>query len=86
MTFIPFMMIVSAAVDMSNAVRMKAELQAAADSGVLASATALASGENDSDKTQIANKAFNANLSPKLLSTLTATPIPPSTFPPSRCT
>ena len=47
MTFIPFMMFVSAAVDMSNAVRMKAELQAAADSGVLASATAIASGEDE---------------------------------------
>ena len=81
MTFVPFMMFVSAAVDMSNAVRMKAELQAAADSGVLASATALASGENDSDKTQTANDAFYANLSSKLLSTLTATPITTVDFP-----
>jgi len=81
LTFVPFMMFVSAAVDMSNAVRMKAELQAAADSGVLASATALASGESDSNKTKVANNAFYANLSPKLLATLTATPVTTVDFP-----
>ncbi len=75
MTFIPFMMFVSAAVDMSNAVRMKAELQAAADSGVLASATALSTGESYTNKHKLANQAFYANLSPKLLASLTATPV-----------
>jgi len=81
LTFVPFMMFVSAAVDMSNAVRMKAELQAAADSGVLASATALASGESDTDKKKIADNGFYANLSPKLLATLTATPVTTVDFP-----
>jgi Flp pilus assembly protein TadG len=73
-TFIPFCMFTSAAVDMANAVRMKAELQSATDAAVLASATALASGESDSDKTKIADDTFYANMSPKLLASLTATP------------
>ena len=81
LAFIPFLMMTSAAVDMSNAVRMKAELQAAADAGVLASATALASGESDTDKKALANKAFYANLSPKLLASLTATPQTTIDFP-----
>ncbi len=81
LSFIPFLMMTSAAVDMSNAVRMKAELQAAADAGVLASATALAEGKSDSNKEEIANKVFNANLSPKLLASLTATPHTTVDFP-----
>jgi len=75
MAFIPFMMFTTAAVDMSNAIRMKAELQSAADAAVLASATALSTGSSDSDKIKIADDAFYANLSPKLLASLTATPV-----------
>ena len=75
MAFIPFMMFTSAAVDMANAVRMKAELQSAVDAAVLASATALSTGSSDSDKIKIADDAFYANLSPKLLASLTATPV-----------
>src|SRR3990172_9978564 len=75
MAFIPFMMFTWAAVDMANAVRMKAELQSAVDAAVLASATALSTGSSDSDKIKIADDAFYANLSPKLLASLTATPV-----------
>lgn len=79
--FIPFAMFTSAAVDMANAVRLKAELQAAADSGVLAAATAMAVGKSDSDKEKLANDAFYANLSEKLLASLTATPVTTIDFP-----
>ncbi len=75
MAFIPFCMLTSAAVDMANAVRMKAELQAAVDAAVLASATALATSHSDTDKTKIADDVFYANLSPRLLASLTATPL-----------
>lgn len=81
LSFIPFVMFVAAAVDTSNAVRIRAELQAAADAGVLAAATALASGKSDTDKVQIATDAFYANVSPKLLATLTAAPTTTVDFP-----
>jgi Flp pilus assembly protein TadG len=81
LAFVPFAMFTSAAVDMANAVRMKAELQAAADSGVLAAATALAVGKSDGDKEKLANDAFYANLSQKLLASLTATPVTTIDFP-----
>ncbi len=75
MAFIPFAMLTSAAVDMSNAIRMKAELQGAVDAGALAAATAIASGDSYTDKVKIADDAFYANLSPKLLASLVATPV-----------
>lgn len=74
LAFVPFAMAVSAAVDLANAVRIKASLQAAADAGVLAAATALASGYGDSDKKKIAEDTFYANLSPQLLASFPATP------------
>jgi len=74
MAFIPFAMLTSAAVDMSNAIRMKAELQGAVDAGALAAATAMASGQSNTSKTKLAKSAFYSNLSQKLLNSLTVTP------------
>jgi Flp pilus assembly protein TadG len=74
LTFIPFTIAVTAAIDLSNAIRIKNSLQAAADAGVLAAATALASGYGDSDKTKIAEDTFYANLSPQLLKAFPAAP------------
>lgn len=74
LTFVPFTIAVTAAVDLSNAIRIKGSLQAAADAGVLAAATALASGYDDSDKTKIAQDTFYANLSPELLAAFPASP------------
>jgi Flp pilus assembly protein TadG len=74
LTFIPFTIAVTAAVDLSNAIRIKSSLQAAADAGVLAAATALASGYGDTDKTKIATDTFYANLSPQLLSAFPTSP------------
>ena len=74
LTFIPFTIAVTAAVDLANAIRIKSSLQAAADAGVLAAATALASGYGDSDKTRIAEDTFYANLSPQLLKAFPASP------------
>ncbi|MFW6077304.1 MAG: pilus assembly protein TadG-related protein [Hyphomicrobiales bacterium] len=73
-TFIPFTIAVTAAVDLSNAIRIKSSLQAAADAGVLAAATALASGYGDSDKTKIATETFFANISPELMAAFPADP------------
>ena len=73
-TFIPLTIAVTAAVDLSNAIRIKGSLQAAADAGVLAAATGLASGYDESDKTKIAKAAFFANLSPELLKAFPAEP------------
>jgi Flp pilus assembly protein TadG len=74
LTFIPFTIAVTAAVDMSNAIRIKSSLQAAADAGVLAATTALASGYGDTDKTRIATDTFFANLSPALMDAFPADP------------
>ncbi len=74
LAFIPIMITVTAAVDLSNAIRIKTSLQAAADAGVLAAATALASGYGDSDKQRIAEDTFYANLSPKLSAAFPVTP------------
>jgi Flp pilus assembly protein TadG len=74
LTFIPFTIAVTAAVDLANAIRIKSSLQAAADAGVLAAATALASGYGDTDKERIATDAFFANLSPQLMAAFPAAP------------
>jgi Flp pilus assembly protein TadG len=81
LAFIPFTMAVAAAVDLANAVRMKAELQAAADAGVLASAISLSTGKSDTDKVKMAEDTFYANVSKKLLASLTATPVVTVDFP-----
>jgi Flp pilus assembly protein TadG len=81
---VPIIIVATAAVDLNNAVRIKASLQAAADSGVLAAATALASGYGDSDKKQIALDTFHANLSPQLLKAFPAAPDVSIDFPTQR--
>ena len=73
-TSIPLAMIASMAVDYGNSVRIKNELQAAVDAGVLAAATAIANGEDNTSKTQIAEDTFFANLSDNTLSGFSATP------------
>ena len=67
LTMVPFLIGATAALDMANAIRIKTSLQAAADAGVLAAATALATGHPDAKKKQIAEETFYANLSPKML-------------------
>jgi Flp pilus assembly protein TadG len=74
LTFIPLTIAVTAAVDLSNAIRIKGSLQAAADAGVLAAATALASGYGDTDKEKIAKDTFFANISPQLMSAFPTDP------------
>lgn len=64
---IPIAMATTAAVDFANANRMEASLQAAVDSAVLAAATAQTSGESQAKQKEIAELAFQANLSPNLL-------------------
>lgn len=73
-TFIPFTIAVTAAVDLANGIRIKSSLQAAADAGVLAATTALASGYNNTDKKRIALDTFFANLSPQLLAAFPTDP------------
>jgi Flp pilus assembly protein TadG len=63
---IPILMAASVALDMSSASQMKSEMQAAADSAVLAAATRLAVNASDGDKEQLALDTFYANLSPIL--------------------
>ena len=63
---IPILIALSIALDMTSASEMKSEMQAAADSAVLAAATRLAVNSSDDDKEQIALDTFYANLSPVL--------------------
>jgi Flp pilus assembly protein TadG len=74
LTMVPFLIAATAAIDLGNAVRLKTSLQAATDAGVLAAATALASGYSDSNKEKIARDTFYANLSPQLLKAFPANP------------
>jgi len=71
---IPIVMATAMAVDYGNSVRIHNELQAAADAGVLAAATAMANGEDDTSKTQVANETFFANLGDNTLSGFSADP------------
>ena len=63
---VSFFMAASIALDMSSASQMKSEMQAAANSAVLAAATRLAVNASDGDKEQLALDTFYANLSPVL--------------------
>jgi Flp pilus assembly protein TadG len=64
----------SMAVDMANASKMKAQLQAAADSAVLAAATRLAVNASETDKEETAIETFEANISSRMLAMLTSSP------------
>lgn len=63
---VPLMIAASIALDMSSASQMKSEMQAAADSAVLAAATRLAVNASEGDKEQLAIDTFYENLSPAL--------------------
>jgi Flp pilus assembly protein TadG len=71
---IPLIVASSIAVDIANVSDVKATLQAAADSAVLAAATRLAVGASEADKEQIAIVTFYTNISPQLQSQLTSSP------------
>jgi Flp pilus assembly protein TadG len=66
MCLVPILMAASVALDMTSASEMKSEMQAAADSAVLAAATRLAVNASDAEKEQLALDTFYANLSPVL--------------------
>ena len=63
---IPIVIAASIGLDMASSSHMKSEIQAAADSAVLAAARRLAVGADDSDKEALALDTFYANLSPSL--------------------
>jgi Flp pilus assembly protein TadG len=63
---IPIVIAASIGLDMASSSHMKSEIQAAADSAVLAAARRLAVGADSSDKEALALDTFYANLSPSL--------------------
>ena len=63
MTVVPLALAGSVALDMANSSKIKSQLQAAADTAVLAAATRLAGNASESDKEEIALSTFYANLS-----------------------
>ncbi len=71
----------SIAVDMANSSEVKSQLQAAADTAVLAAATRLGVNASDADKEEIALTTFYANLSPAVESQLTSSPVVDVVFP-----
>jgi Flp pilus assembly protein TadG len=71
---VPVAIAASVALDMANVSDVRSQLQAAADTAVLAAATRLAVNADDSDKEALARTTFDANLSPELLAELTSTP------------
>jgi Flp pilus assembly protein TadG len=71
---VPVAIAASVALDMANVSDVRSQLQAAADTAVLAAATRLAVNADDSDKEALARTTFDANLSTQLLAELTSTP------------
>lgn len=71
---VPIAIAASVALDMANVSDVRSQLQAAADTAVLAAATRMAGNADDSDKEAIARTTFDANLSAQLLAELTSTP------------
>jgi Flp pilus assembly protein TadG len=71
---VPLAIAASVALDMANVSDLRSQLQAAADSAVLAAATRLAVNADESDKEELARTTFAANLSDQLLAQLTSTP------------
>ena len=74
LSIIPFLMVTSAAIDYGRGVSIRTSIQAAADAGVLAAATAIATGKNETDKRKIAEDAFFANLPSDVRGALSAAP------------
>ena len=71
---VPIAIAASVALDMANVSDVRSQLQAAADTAVLAAATRLAVNADDSDKEALARTTFDANLSAQLIAELTSTP------------
>src|SRR5215208_5665995 len=71
---VPIAIAASVALDMANVSDVRSQLQAAADTAVLAAATRLAVNADDSDKEALARTTFDANLSAQLMAELTSTP------------
>jgi Flp pilus assembly protein TadG len=78
---VPLFMAAAVALNMSQASRMRAELQAAADAGALASAVYLSEGRSKADRIDIAQKTFNQNISAALLAQLKTAPSVDVSFP-----
>jgi|GEM_PF-1216765 Flp pilus assembly protein TadG len=78
---IPLAIAASIAVDMANSSEIKAQLQAAADTAVLAAATRLGVNASESDKEAIALSTFYANLSDTVESELNSSPVVDVDFP-----
>jgi Flp pilus assembly protein TadG len=74
LSMVPLVMITSAAIDFSRGLNIRTALQAAADAGALASATAIATGKDEVDKRQVAEDAFYANIPADVKSALTGKP------------
>ena len=74
MSVIPLALAGSVALDMANSSKIKSQLQAAADTAVLAAATRLAGNASESDKEEIALSTFYANLSTYVQERMTSTP------------
>ena len=71
---IPIVIAASIGLDMASSSNMKSEIQAAADSAVLAAARRLAVGADASDKEALAIDTFYANLSPSLQQLVVGSP------------
>ena len=82
---IPLAIAASIAVDMANSSEIKAQLQAAADTAVLAAATRLGVNASESDKEAIALSTFYANLSDTVESELNSSPVVDVDFPSQTC-
>lgn len=78
---IPLAVAASIAVDMANSSEVKSQLQAAADTAVLAAATRLGVNASEADKEEIALSTFYANLSDTVQSELTSSPVVDVDFP-----
>jgi Flp pilus assembly protein TadG len=74
LSVIPIALAASIGLDMANSSKVKSQLQAAADTAVLAAATRLAGNAADSDKEEIARSTFYANLSAVIQEQLTSAP------------
>jgi Flp pilus assembly protein TadG len=78
---IPLAIAASIAIDMANSSEVKSQLQAAADTAVLAAATRLGVNASEADKEEIALATFYANLSEAVQSQLTSSPVVAVDFP-----
>jgi Flp pilus assembly protein TadG len=78
---VPLAIAASIAVDMANSSEVKSQIQAAADTAVLAAATRLGVNASEADKEEIALTTFYANLADAVQSQLTSSPVIDVDFP-----